>query len=225
MFPLFGILNELDCLLIIVLFLGGLVGMSRGAIPQIISAISIWLGMVIALWLYNPLSRNIIKGFFQSWSFEVSDALAFFILFGLFFHGIRLILTYLLYPPENEEAKKKAEQKRKKKREREGLDEPAFQRFVVGPLNLFGGLILGMVLTVFWWSIILGMLQFILQPRLLVGVSGILENLALAMRSSWLIQTIFNPVLYYFSVSVQLFIPQNATILQDIVNIVLFTRG
>jgi uncharacterized membrane protein required for colicin V production len=213
-----GFLNELDLLLLVIFLISGLYGMTRGAVPQIVSAISLWLGIVIALWLYTPLSHRIIKGVFQGWSFQVSDTLAFFILFGIFFHTVRLIILYLVFPPESDEAAKKAEIRRKKKREKEGLDESMLQRYILGPLNLIVGMFMGVILAVLWWSIIIGMLQFILQPSL--APAGALANLAFSMRRSYLVFNILNQVLIYLSMSVDLFRPAYATILRDIVQLI-----
>jgi|JFJP01.1.fsa_nt_gi hypothetical protein len=214
----FGFLNELDLLLLVIFLISGLYGMSRGAVPQIVSAMSLWLGIVIALWLYTPLSHRIIKGLFQSWSFEVSDTLAFFLLFGIFFHTVRLIILYLVFPPESEEASKKAEMKRKKKREKEGLDEPMLQRYILGPLNLIVGMFMGVVLAILWWSIIIGMLQFILQPSL--APAGALANLAFSMRRSYIVNTLLNNVLLYLNLSVTIFRPSYAIILESMVNFI-----
>jgi len=214
----FGFLNELDLLLLVIFLISGLYGMSRGAVPQIVSAMSLWLGIVIALWLYTPLSHRIIKGLFRSWSFEVSDTLAFFLLFGIFFHTVRLIILYLVFPPESEEASKKAEMKRKKKREKEGLDEPMLQRYILGPLNLIVGMFMGVVLAILWWSIIIGMLQFILQPSL--TPAGALRNLANSMHNSYIVKELLNNVLLYLNLSVNIFRPSYATILQDMVKLI-----
>ncbi len=236
-FPLLGLFYEIDIILIIVLLIGALIGMVRGAMPQLIAAVSIWFAMVIALWLYAPLSRQIIGGVFQTWSPQTTDTISFFVLFLIFAFFIRIGVTYVIFPPEDEERRRKEEAKRRKKREREGLDEPALQRFVLGPLNILGGLILGVVLTIFWWSISLGLLQFILQPELLQGVSGFLVNVSIQLRVSLLVDTIFNEALYWLFNSITLFSPPQGTvfatpesategnIVQQILRIILFARG
>ncbi|MDM8532738.1 CvpA family protein [Anaerolineales bacterium HSG25] len=219
---LFG-LNELDLLLIIALIMVGMYGATRGAAPQIISAISIWLGMIVALWLYLPLSRRIIKGVFQGWSSNVSDTLAFFILFVVFFWAFKMIINYLVFPPDSAEQKMKAEAKRRKKREREGIQEPAMQRFVIGPLNLIIGFIMGILLAILWWAIALGMMQFIMQNPDLLPV-GALKSFAFKLQTSYLVNTVLNPTLYYLALSVSLFIPARATLLTDLLNVILYTR-
>jgi len=223
MFPLLGIFNPLDMLLMIALLMAAGYGSTRGAVPQIISAISVWLGMIVSLWLYLTLSRRIIKGLFQAWPSNVSDSLAFFVLFIVFFYAFMMIINYLVFPPDDAEQKKKAEAKRRKKRERDGIQDPPLQRFVIGPLNLLVGFIMGILLAILWWAITLGMLQFILQdPNMLP--SGALRALSYNLHSSYLIDTIFNPTLYYLTRSVSLFIPAKATLLTDLLNIILYTR-
>lgn len=232
-FPLLGIFNELDAILIIILFLGCIFGMTRGAMPQFISAVSIWLGLVLALWIYTPLSRSLIRGLFQSWAPQTTDAIAFFCLFVVFSFFVRLVVTYVIFPPADEEKRLKAEKKRRERREQEGIEEPFIQRFVFGPLNLIGGLILGFVLTTFWWAIILGMLQFVLQPDLLQGFSSFMLNVAGQLQRSYLVDNLFNSTLYWLLSSIRLFAPPPGTIfspvdgniVEQIFSTILFTRA
>ena len=134
-----------------------------------------------------------------------------------------MIINYLVIPPDTEEKKKKAELKRQKKREWDGIQDPPLQRFVLGPLNLLIGFIMGILLGILWWAITLGMLQFILQnPDLLP--SGALKALSFNLRSSYLVDVVFNPTLYYLTRSVSLFIPAKATLLSDLLEVVLYTR-
>jgi len=96
-------LNLLDYLLLFILFLGAVVGFLRGAVPQIISVASIWLGLLASLWLYRPLSNNILQGLGLPKIF--SDTMAFLILLIIFFHAIRLIVKALTVPPEEKKKK------------------------------------------------------------------------------------------------------------------------
>ena len=49
-----GFLNVLDLLLLFILFIGVIIGFLRGAVTQIISLASIWLGLLLTLWLPAP---------------------------------------------------------------------------------------------------------------------------------------------------------------------------
>jgi len=219
-----GVFNELDLLLIVIVILGSLLGMSRGVTTQFISMISFWLGLVVSLWLYNPLSKQIILGVFQSMNPNIADMIAFLVIFGLIFHAIRLIATYLINPPQDEERRRKEESKRRRRREREGIEDPPLQKYLLGPLNLLGGLVFGVILTVFWWSLLLGMLQFILQGAFLQFAPAWLQSFSFSMNTSFLIPW-FNTVLYWIFLSVSLFVPADASIVQFMLENILFTRG
>lgn len=224
-FPIFGILNELDVMLIIILFLTGILGMTRGAATQLVSMLSFWLALIIALWLYRPLSVNIIRGVFQTLDPNVSEMFAFAVLFVAFFHGIRLFLSYLINPPENEEQRRKEEAQRRKKREANDMDDPAIERYVLGPLNLLLGMALGVVLGMFWWAIIFGLLQFIFQGSYLSFAPKFLQSLGANIQSSYIVYNVLNPLLYLIFKSVSLFVPADATIVQFMLDTIINTRG
>lgn len=208
-------LNTLDLLLIVILFIGLLAGFVRGAISQIVSAVSIWLGLVATLWLYKTLSERILQP--ETSGFGIAktpaDVLAFLILLLVFFNAFRLLVKYLAVPPE--ERKKK-----KKKRGRVGpieedITPSATQRFIVGPLQALGGIAMGIVLTTLWLALILGVLQFIFQPTGTdVPYSGFTGGLVTNLRRSALVDSYFNPVLALVVQSVDLFVPRNADILK-----------
>jgi hypothetical protein len=97
-------LNILDMLLLFILFVGGLVGMLRGIGPLLMSAASFWLALLGSLWTYKLLSIHIFQ---ESEIFNVitSDAMAFMIMFVVFFNVIRLIIKFLTTPPEEKRRK------------------------------------------------------------------------------------------------------------------------
>lgn len=193
-------LNTLDLLIIVILLIGTLIGLTRGAIAQIASAISIWLGLVAALWLYRPFSINILQGL--GVGSRASDTLAFVVLLIVFFNAFRLIVRYLTKPPE--------EKKRKKMSRHDPLAEAAksASQRVAGIFQLLGGMIMGFILTTFWLTIYLAVIQFSLQT---VTSGGLVSNL----RTSTLVP-IFNSILSALVVSVDLFVPKNANILKAV---------
>jgi hypothetical protein len=207
-------LNTLDLLLIFVLFIGGLIGMLRGLFPQLISAASIWLSLLISLWTYRLLSENI---FLESEIFNriTSDAMAFMIMFVVSYNAIRFLIRFLTKPPEE----------KKKKPRRKGQVGPVdekpplkpMQRYVYGPLGLIGGAVLGVILATVWTAIYLGVAQFFFQVDVTgVGVPG--SGLVAQLRSSSLVP-FFNRVLYYLVVSLDLFVlDDSADILNRVVS-------
>jgi uncharacterized membrane protein required for colicin V production len=204
-------LNTLDLLLLVFLFIGALVGAVRGMVPQVFSLASIWLGLVLTLWFYKPFSNYILQGL--GLPPTGSDTISFLILFIVFFNAVRIIIKLISTPPE--------ERKRKKKSEEDPLAEAAksaTQRFVVGPLNLLGGALLGIILMALWLAIILGVMQFLFQPADIPTGRGFSARMTLNLRASALLP-VFNQILSWLVWSVSLFVPKNATILKNVLGL------
>lgn len=212
-------LNTLDLLFIVILFVGILAGFVRGAVSQIVSVISIWLGLVTTLWFYKSLSERILQPGTSGFGMEetAADVLAFVLLLLIFFNAFRLLVKYLAVPPE-------AKKKKKKKKGKIGVEEdivpsPA-QRFILGPLNALGGLAMGFILTTIWLALLLGVIQFIFQPTdTSVPYSGFAAGLVRNLRTSLLLP-LFNGVLGAIVQSVSLFVPRNADILKGVLEII-----
>ncbi len=212
-------LNTLDLLLLVILFIGILAGFVRGAVPQIVSAVSIWLGLVATLWLYKPLSEQILQPETSGFGMAKlpSDVLAFLVLLLVFFNAFRLLVKYLAVPPEE----------KKKKRKRKGVvgvpeevAPSAIQRFIIGPLNALGGIAMGFILTTLWLALILGVIQFIFQPtRTDIPYSGFTNGLVTNLRTSTTLPY-FNQVLGAVVQSVDLFVPRNADILRGVLEVI-----
>lgn len=200
-------LNAFDLLLLVLVFVGALIGFVRGVVPQLISLVSIWIGLIATLWLYKPLSERVLQpetsGFGMSKT--PADTIAFLILLVVFFNAFRLVVKYLAVPPE---------ERRKKRKKKKFQDDPladatpsAMQRFFYGPINAIGGIVMGFILTVLWLSLLLGVLQFIFQPTgTQVPYTGFINGLITNMRRSTLLP-LFNAVLSGLTTSVSLFIP------------------
>lgn len=202
-------LNTLDFLLILFLFIGMLIGLVRGVMPQVVSLMSIWLGLVVTLWLYKPFSFRILQG--VGFAKSTADTLSFLILITVFFNAVRLVVRYLTVPPE--------ERKKKKKDPDDPLAEAAktaTEKYVLGPLKALGGMVLGLVLMTLWLSLILGLLQFIFQDALFEGGAVPRTGLRNELRYSLLVDYYFNPVLWGLAQSVDFFIPKNADIFRSL---------
>ncbi|MBN1220576.1 MAG: CvpA family protein [Anaerolineae bacterium] len=206
-------INPLDILIGVLLGVGILIGILRGVLPQLISIISMWLALVATLWLYKPFSVRILQG--VGLPALGSDTLAFLILIIVFSVGIGLIIKALSTPPE--------ERKQKKKSKEDPLAEAAksaTQRFVVGPLNMIGGAIMGFILTGLWIALILGLLQFIFQPAEvpLEQAGSFTRGITTNMHNSILVPY-FNQVLILLFTSVSRFAPRNADILNQLLQL------
>jgi hypothetical protein len=217
--PIVG-LNAFDLLLLVFLVIGILIGLVRGALRQIVSLVCIWLGLVATLWLYKLLSERVLQPETSGFGMgkTAADTLAFITLMIVFFNAFRLTVTYLAVPPEERRKKKK-----KSKFQEDPLVEAgpsATQRFILGPLNALGGLVMGFILTTLWLALILGVLQFIFQPTVTdVPYSGFTRGLVTNMRTSALLP-LFNMVLRGLVNSVDLFVPRNADILKGVLDII-----
>lgn len=213
-------LNLLDYLLLFILFLGAVVGFLRGAVPQIISVASIWFGLLGSLWLYRPLSDNILQGL--NLPKVGSDTMAFLILLIVFFHAIRLIVKSLTVPPE--EKKKKPRPKGRVGPVEEEFVKTATQKYISGPFHAFGGIFMGIVLTALWTALILGVLQFTFQVDVSEapgGATGTIvpgRGIAAQLHGSGLLGY-FNQILRLVVRSVSLFvIDSGPNILEVVIN-------
>jgi len=208
-------LNTLDLLLIFILFIGALVGFMRGLGPQLMSAASIWLALLASLWTYRLLSVNIFieSGWFGKTS---SDAMAFLVMFLVFFNVLRLVIKFLTKPPEE----------KKKKPRRKGQVGPtevpppsATKKYLVGPIGALSSIMLGLILTTLWTAILLGVAQFFFQVNVSevggVAVPGF--GFVRQMQAS-VLMPYFNRVLQILVTSLDLFVlDDSADILKQVV--------
>jgi uncharacterized membrane protein required for colicin V production len=153
-------LNALDFLLIFFLVVGALWGLLRGAGKLLIGLFSLYVGLIVTLWLYRPLAdffRDLLPGM----SVQGSQALAFVLLLFVLVNGIGFFTRYFATPPE--------ERKRKQRGDLEEAVSKGSQRFLTGPLNQLVGLLLGIIVAIIWISLILAVLQFILRSGFVTG--------------------------------------------------------
>jgi len=207
-------LNALDLLLLFIMLMGIVVGVLRGMLPQLFSLASIWLGLVITLWLYKPFSIYILQGL--GIPSVGSDTMSFLMLLFVFFNAIRFAIKSMSTPPE--------ERKLKKKSKVDPLAEAAksaTQRFVIGPLNLLGGGVMGFILITLWIALIIGVVQFIFQPTEAPAgqVSGFSGSMINNLTTSKLVP-LFNQVLMILTQSVNWFTPRNADILKKVLGFI-----
>ena len=196
-------LNVLDYLLLFLLFMGALIGLVRGPMPQVISLASIWLGLLAAVWLYGPLSNRILQGL--GFSKIVADTLAFLILLIIAFNVIRLVVKTLTVPPE--EKKRKTKRRKGQVGPPEEVGKSATSKYITGPLLAIGGLVLGVILMSVWLALILGVFQFTFQVNVndVTGISVPGSGLINQLKSSALIGY-FNRILQLLVESVSFFV-------------------
>ncbi len=190
--------NALDFLLIFFLVIGALWGLVRGAGRLLIGLFSLYVGLVVALWLYRPLAQ-FFRDLLPAMSIQGSQALAFVILLFVFVNAISFLTRMFATPPE--------ERKRKQRGELQEAVTKGSQRFVTGPLNQLVGLVLGIVVAVIWVSLILAVLQFVFRSGFASGsgVSAFRQQLDTAVLVPW-----FNYALALFYTAVSFWIPSDA---------------
>ena len=211
-------LNILDYLLLFVLFLGGLVGLFRGVTTQVVSLASLWFGLLVTLWLYRPLSNFILQGL--GFSKSVGDTIAFLVLLVVFFQAIRFTVKKLTVPPE--EKRRKPTGRKRRVGPAEEIAKTATEKYITGPLGSFGGIIMGVILTAVWISIILGILQFIFQVNVsevagsVTGTTVPGAGISAQMQASSLIH-FFNRILIFWVRSVSIFVFDSGPYILEVV--------
>jgi uncharacterized membrane protein required for colicin V production len=188
--------GPLDFLLIFFLVLGTVWGLLRGATRLLISLFSLYVGLILSLWLYRPLA-NYLRSLLPSMSVNGSEALAFVFLLLVLVNGFNFFTEYFSTPPE--------ERKRKKRGEIQEAVAQTGRRFLTGFLSQIGGLAVGFVVTVVWISLLLAILQFVAQAEWPVadGVRVIFQQ---QLGGSALKPT-FNEILALIYRSVKIWVP------------------
>jgi uncharacterized membrane protein required for colicin V production len=186
--------NALDYLLIMLLLVGAIWGLLRGAGKLLIGLFSLYVGLVIALWLYRPLGA-FFRDLLPEISVQGSQTLAFLIILLVSVNGISYLTRSFATPPEE-----------RRRKQRSGLQEAVAeggQRFLTGPLNQLLGLVLGIVVAIVWISVILAALQFVLRSGLpVVGASAFRRQLETSTLVPW-----FNYALSLIYSAVSIWIP------------------
>jgi hypothetical protein len=100
--------GPLDYLLIFFLVLGTVWGLLRGAGRLLISLFSLYVGLILSLWLYRPLA-NYLRSLLPGMSVNGSEALAFVFLLLVLVNGFAFFTEYFSTPPEERKRKKRGE--------------------------------------------------------------------------------------------------------------------
>jgi len=188
--------NMLDYLLVVLLLVGTFWGLMQGVTRLLTDLLGLYIGLVVTLLLYRPLG-----GFFKEllpiMSVQGSEALAFALLLMILVNGLGLASRFTGIPPED--------RKRKTKLNLEEPTEPGCRRYVWGPLNQLGGLLVGFVVSTVWLSLLLAVLQFMLRTGGEATVSGS-GGLRVQLQTSALV-SVFNYVVYLIYRSVSFWLP------------------
>ena len=188
--------GPLDYLLIFFLVLGTLWGLLRGPARLLIGLFSLYVGLIISLWLYRPLA-NYLRSLVPGMSLTGSEALAFVFLLLVLVNGFSFFTEYFSTPPE--------ERKRKKRGEVQEAVAQTGRRFLTGPLTQIAGLAVGFVVTIVWISLLLAVLQFVVQSEWPVA-----DGMRLGLQGELGVSTLkptFNQILTIIYRSVKIWVP------------------
>jgi uncharacterized membrane protein required for colicin V production len=179
--------NALDFLLILFLVVGAAWGLLRGAGRLLIGFFSLYVGLVVALLLYRPLGEYF-RSLVPAMSIAGSQALAFVLLLLVFVNGFAFFTRFFSTPPEE-----------RKRSSRGAVGEAVTRggrRFLTGPLSTILGLVVGLIVTVVWLSLILAVVQYLLRSG--VGLGALRAQVDTSQLVPW-----FNVALarIYWSVS------------------------
>ncbi len=188
--------TPLDYMLIFFLILGTVWGLLRGATRLLITLFSLYVGLILSLWLYRPFA-NYLRSLLPGMSITGSEALAFVFLLLILVNGFAFFTEYFSTPPE--------ERRRKKRGEVEEAVTQTGRRFITGPLSQIGGLVVGFVVTVVWISLLLAVLQFVVQTEWPIA-NGARFTFQGELATSTLKPT-FNEVLVLIYRSVRIWVP------------------
>jgi len=186
-------MNNFDLLIFFLLVAGMVYGALRGTMREIIGLFSVWLALILDLWLYRWLSTVILQGSFPGASPVIMDTFAFVILMIVFSMAIDLIFVMSNASPEEK-------RKKRKKRDFNEMLEDA-ERSSFSFVNAFGGMIVGAFVTSFWMSIFFALLKHSLR-----ATAGIGNAVEVSMAGSKLLPIFKITVLGIYK-SIQLFTP------------------
>ncbi len=186
-------MNFVDYMLILILLVGAGYGAAKGPVRQLTGLVSIWLGLIISLWLYKPFSVKILGGVFKTASPLVLDSFSFITLLILFTAIVQGIFIFTTKAPEEKRKKGKKDLNEMLDRVDKGLN------FSI--LNALGGLLMGFLVTAVWLSIFLAIIQYFLSAGVGSGAFSVqLSHAALLPYFSLLLNWVY--------MSVKLFIPK-----------------
>lgn len=189
-------MNYVDILIGIILLFGVIFGAIRGGGKQMVGIVSLWLSLIVSLWLYDPLSDKILAGIFEGASKVVLDSFSFVMLMIFFTGAVQIIFIISSTAPE--------EKLQKTSKKIDDLMEEAEKGGSAGSvLNAIAGLITGFIVTILWLSISVALVRYI------VFNSNVSPNLRYSMQTSNLLQYT-NQVLEWLFLSIKYFIPREA---------------
>jgi len=186
-------MNYIDYMLILILLIGAGYGAAKGPVRQLTGLVSIWLGLIVSLWLYKPFSVKILGGVFESASPVVLDSFSFIMLLILFTVIAQGVFIFTTKSPE--------EKRKKGKKDLNEMLDKVDKGLNFSILNALGGMIIGFFVTAVWLSIFLAIIQYFLSAG--VGSGAFLAQLRHAALLPW-----FSLFLNWIYISIKLFIPR-----------------
>jgi hypothetical protein len=193
--------NTLDYLLVLILVLGTFGSLARGPTRALIGILSLYVGLVFSLLLYQPLA-GWLRQLSPSMSVPTAEALAFI---GLLMvsTGILDVATRFLETP--------AWERRLTRRGtgRQGIVRSRMRRLLVRLPTLLLALVVGFVVTAIWISLGLAILQYLVKTG--APAAGTLAGSLSQQISTSALVPAFNYALYRVYQSVSFWLPADNT--------------
>ena len=187
-------MNYIDYMLILILLIGAGYGAAKGPVRQLTGLVSIWLGLIVSLWLYKPFSARILGGVFKSASPLVLDSFSFIVLLIIFTAIAQGVFIFTTKAPE--------EKRKKGKKDLNEMLDKVDKGLNFSILNALGGMVIGFFVTAVWLSIFLAIIRYFLSAGG-VGSGAFSVQLSHAALLPW-----FSLLLNWVYISIKLFIPK-----------------
>ncbi|GEM_PF-663858 len=195
------VLNAFDYLLILTMLVGAVWGALQGVGRLLIWIFSLYIALIIALMLYQPLG-NFFFDLLPGFSLIGSQALAFTLILFIVFGGTNLFVHVANIPPE--ERRRRGATILDLEELRDTSWRAWLRRLVIGPLTTLFGFVVGLLVTVAVLSLVLAVAQFLVRTEVTVGPLG--ANLREQLRTSSL-APMFNIALYVLYRAVRIWLP------------------
>jgi uncharacterized membrane protein required for colicin V production len=187
-------MNGFDFLIFGFIIFGSLLGFFQGVLRQVISLVSIYIAIVIALFLYRPFG-SALGLIAPGMGVNARETLAFAIILVLINTFVTFNARDLTIDPKPAKEGIEAELE-------QSLVGRLSRRFILAPANHLGGMVFGFISSCVWVSLIIIMIRFVMQVpwpgydgiRMLI-VTG-LQTSALAQFAEWPIMLIRNSVVW-----------------------------
>jgi uncharacterized membrane protein required for colicin V production len=150
-------MNGFDFLIFAGLLLGALLGFFQGVLRMVINLVSLYLAVVVAIFLYRPMATGLTI-IAPNMSQNARETLSFTIILLIIVNVVGFTARDLTIDPKPAKQGVVADVER-------SLIGRLTRRFIISPVNHLGGLGFGFIVTCVWIGLGIILLSFVLQER------------------------------------------------------------